>query len=513
MSNCLFRPPVHAVIYAIVCLLWIGFADGIAPNIISAAYNERSLSVLNWFFKSHRSLPLEHYLDRWSVFAAAVLIAIVLHLAIVLFIGRIDRKHRLPDTTRACSRINFILIAFSAAFFAVTVLSWAQGDYYYFYLDEWRVVLGGRDPWLCMREICLNWPENPTTLESRTHFNSYGPLFNALAPLVWVNPLANKLLFAFSYLAYVIWLIKDLAPRRGLVTLSWPWLSLWILNPFPWVEIAYFGYFDVLVALACVAAVHSLISKRDGVSGSYLAVGVLLKYMPIVILPFLVFSERRFHFRLLSVCVGVVIFGLVVSTLIWGPSTFLPLALAALRQPAWSIYDVLASTHSPLRLFWDPPNPNCLDWLEKPFLVTAGLAVFAWCVLRRTGPALSATLAILVTLLFHRTGQFNYQMVPFLLISYWMVSEWEQLREHSALAALLGGYFGVLAIFELVAWSAITNVTYTKGDILYSAIVMLKFLLNCALLVRLVQFSARHRSNYHHSEQPSPMAAITPQST
>ena len=151
------------------------------------------------------------------------------------------------------------------------------------------------------------------------------------------------------------WLIKDLAPRRELVALSWPWLSLWILNPFPWVEIAYFGYFDILVALACVAAVHSLIGKRDGVSGSYLAVGVLLKYMPIVILPFLVFSERRFHFRVFSFCVGVVIFGLVVSTLIWGPSTFMPLALAALRQPAWSIYDVLASANSPLRLFWDPP--------------------------------------------------------------------------------------------------------------------------------------------------------------
>ena len=153
MSNCLSRPPVPLlVIYAIVCLLWIGFADGIAPSIISAAYNERSLSALNWFFKSHRSLPLEHYLDRWSVFAATVSIAIVLHLAIVLFIGRIDRN-RLAGTTRACSRINFILIAFSAAFFAVTVLGWTQGDYLFFYLDEWRVVPAGSDPWLCMREI------------------------------------------------------------------------------------------------------------------------------------------------------------------------------------------------------------------------------------------------------------------------------------------------------------------------------------------------------------------------
>jgi hypothetical protein len=494
-----------------VCLLWVGFAYGIAPGIIAAAYNERSLSLLNWFFKSHRSLLLDHYLDRWSVFAVAVSIAIVLHLAIALFIARIDRRHRVPDATRPCSRINFILIAFSGAFFAVTILSWAQGDYTHFYLDEWTVVLGGRDPWLCMRETCLNWPENPTIAGSRTHFNSYGPLFNALAPLVWVNPLANKLLFAFSYLAYVIWLIKDLAPRRGLGTLSWLWLSLWVLNPFPWVEIAYFGYFDVLVALACVAAVHSLISKRDGVSGSYLAVGVLLKYMPIVILPFLVFSGRRFHLRLLSFFVGVVIFGLAVSMLIWGPSTFLPMALAALRQPRWSIYDVLASPHSPLHLFWDSPNPNFLDWLEKPFLITAGLAVFAWCMLRRIVPAPSATLAILVTLLFHRTGQFNYQMVPFLLISYWMVSEWEHLKEHSALAALLGGYFGMLAIFELVAWSENTYISYTDGDIVYSAIVMLKFILNCALLLCLAQFSARHRSNYEHSEQRAQMAVMTPQ--
>ena len=67
---------------------------------------------------------------RWSVTAAAVLIAMVLHLAIVLLIGRIDHKHRLSATPTALSRINFVLIAFSAAFLALTVLSWAQGDYY-----------------------------------------------------------------------------------------------------------------------------------------------------------------------------------------------------------------------------------------------------------------------------------------------------------------------------------------------------------------------------------------------
>ena len=88
------------------------------------------------------------------------------------------------------------------------------------------------------------------------------------------------------------------------------------------------------MSLACVAAVHSLVRSKDGVSGTYLAVGILLKYMPIVILPFLVFSERRFHFRLLCFCIGVVIFGLAVSFFIWGTSTFLPLTFAATRNSA-----------------------------------------------------------------------------------------------------------------------------------------------------------------------------------
>jgi len=399
---------------------------------------------------------------------------------IVLFIRNIGRKHRLQplEAPRPSLCSNFILCTFSAAFLALTALSWASywahGDYWG-YLEEWTAILGGHEPW-------------PDAAHRQYPFNSYGPLFNVLAPLVWITPLTNKLLFAFSYVVYVIWLIKDFAPRRGLAAFSWPWLGLLLVNPFPWVEIAYFGYFDVLVGLACVAAVHSLIGKRDGASGTYLALGILLKYMPIVILPFLVFSGRRFHFRLLGFCIGVVICGLVVSVLIWGTSTFSPLTFVATRELSWSIYNVLASAHSPLYLFWDPPKLDTLDWLEKPFLVTAGFGVFAWCMFRRTGPALSAALAVLVTLLFYRTGFINYQMVPFLLISYWAVCEWQQLEEHYILATLVGGYFAVLAIFELWHWYDF------PGDVLYNNIIMFKFLSGCALLVGLVQFSATRRS-------------------
>jgi len=299
-------------------------------------------------------------------------------------------------------------------------------------------------------------------------------LFNALAPLVWLNPLTNKLLFALSYLVYVIWLIKDFALRRGFTTLSWRWLGLWLLNPFPWVEIAYLGYSDVLVAIACVAAVHSLLEGKDRDSGTYLGLGILLKFMPIVILPFLVFSERRFHVRLLGFCTGVVIFGFAVSVAVWGTSTFLPLTFAMMRYPYFSIYDVLASREP-------------FDWLEKPFLATAGLGVFVWCVLRRTGLALSAALAVSITLLFYRMGYINYYMVLFFLILYWLVSQWEQSEQHPVAAALLSGYFALLAILDIVHWS--------MGEVeVYRSIFVFKFLLGCDLFVGLIQFSASKSS-------------------
>src|SRR5262249_50877411 len=154
----------------------------------------------------------------------AALLAAVLHLVIVLFIFRIDRKHRnrFSDAARPYSHVNAVLVVFSAAFLALTVLSGSRGDYEG-YLHEWMAVLGGYDPWESDARV-------------GTWVNAYGPLFNMLALLVWVNPLANKLLFAFSYLVFVIWLIKDFAPPADSL-LSWPWVGLWLVNPYPWEQI------------------------------------------------------------------------------------------------------------------------------------------------------------------------------------------------------------------------------------------------------------------------------------
>jgi hypothetical protein len=215
-------------------------------------------------------------------------------------------------------------------------------------------------------------------------------------------------------------------------------------------------------------------------SGVSLALGILLKYFPIVILPFLVLNKRRIHFRLFLSCAVIVMAGLLLSVAVWGTSTFRPMVFAANRRPIASIYEFV-SVASPLRLLWSAPN---IDWLEKPLWFIVGVGVFTWTMLRHLGPALLAIFAVLVTLLLYRVGYTNYQMVLFLLISYWSTSRWSEVREHSVLVVLLFAYFGFLGIVEIAIWRGFVGYAH------YSMIVvLLKFVLGCALLVSLIRFA------------------------
>ena len=116
MFPCPVRPLVGPIaIYAIMCVCWVGFVYWLAPDIV--AYSELNPSTLD--------------------LVAAALLAALLHLVIVLFIYRIDRKHRdVLKPARPYSDVNAALVVFSAAFLALTVVSRIHGDYQG-YLHEW----------------------------------------------------------------------------------------------------------------------------------------------------------------------------------------------------------------------------------------------------------------------------------------------------------------------------------------------------------------------------------------
>jgi hypothetical protein len=297
------------------------------------------------------------------------------------------------------------------------------------------------------------------------------------------------LLFAFAYLVFLIWLVRDFGERQA-AGFSWPMTAFWLLNPFPWIEIAGLGFFDVLVGIACVLAIHWRLQNRDHLSAAALAGGTLLKFMPVVLLPFLLFNGRRFRSGLFACYALLVAAGVAVSVLIWDLSTFTPLTFAATRPSQESVYYflgrfmlVVGGTHNPSQ---DPPD---FDWLAAPCLLAAGTAIFAWCKVRRVRLALAGVLAIASTLAFYRINYPQYQMVLFCVASYWMVSEWETLNKHRWFVGFMFGYFSLLGLYEVGTWS------YILVGRAFFAVMLLKCVMGLALLGAFIAASLRNSVN------------------
>lgn len=411
-----------------------------------------------------------------STFLAAMLFATV-----ILFVRWLDRN-RTAKVTPADERIvfwtNLALGILSFAFLAVTVVTGARHDYL-FDLQIWGEVMQRRDPWFLVIGIYGSYP-----------LNAYGPLFNALAPLAWVNPLAPKLVFAYAYILVTVWLIKSFLGKGRVGATAVVALPAWFWNPFPWLEIAARGHFDVLVGITAITALHFRMRNQDECSGIALALGVLLKYIPIVLLPFLMLDRGRLRLRLLMAAIAVIVLGMAMSDVGWGRSTFRPITFAGIRFSTYlSIFRFLRGMYSPLRIYGLAPN---LDWTSPIVLFVALSWAWSWSRVNKTDVATSTVLAMIITLLLYQNGFPQYQMVSFLLASYWVVRDWDRRPNRRPLLIALAVYFGWISLFDtfycaedplavspLLDWNKVED---TVG--------LPTFLLGCGLIVCIVR-SAR----------------------
>ena len=144
--------------------------------------------------------PDGSHLALWWDSTGAVLIACLLHLGIVLALRRWDSQlaeGRSPADSPPDRLVNRMLILVSFLFLAVTVQTGAVHDYL-FDLQIWAEIRKGHDPWFLV-----------TGIYGQYSLNAYGPLFNLLAGLAWVHPLAPKLLFAWTYCLIACWLTHE----------------------------------------------------------------------------------------------------------------------------------------------------------------------------------------------------------------------------------------------------------------------------------------------------------------
>ena len=213
------------------------------------------------------------------------------------------------------SRWRMLAAIYALVFLSVTLATGSLHDYQA-YIRIWSRMLDGGEPWLT----------NLVDLND----NTYGPLFTAFAPLLAISPMAPKVLFALAWLGgqwlVVRRLLTEPAHRPAL------WIAIIALNPFPWVWIAGYGNNDAVVAFLLAVAVCGPLSasKRIGVG---VALAALLKYYPLLLLPFMCVDRGAIRLRPLLIGLAVFLVGMLMAFAIWGPIALAPILVAESRGP------------------------------------------------------------------------------------------------------------------------------------------------------------------------------------
>lgn len=271
------------------------------------------------------------------------------------------------------------------------------------YVLHWSAILQGSDPWNLGEGIAKN---------------AYGPLYNALALLYAINPYIPKIAFCIAWLGASYYIINTFRQKYGeqpMILLAG--IFAVFLNPFFLIMIVVYGSMDIWPAVFCLGAIVFRIQRRFFLSGLILGMGVLFKFYPIVLLPFLMIDERRFRFSLLASCAGTIILGFSISVWVWGMSTFSPLLFATDRpSKALSIFRFLRGEYSPLHYFTDNPN---LDAYSSSAVVLFLLIVFYFAWSRKIETSLAAILGLLTTLTFYKVGHHQFYIALFLMAPLW----------------------------------------------------------------------------------------------
>jgi hypothetical protein len=378
-------------------------------------------------------------LAKWETARPVVVATLAIHAVFVLttlrWVRNAEQAANSPEGWAGKAAPVVVIVA-SLGFLFLTAILGSIQDYTLF-RDIWREVLSGHDPWFMV-------PGGPRGMYP---LNAYGPLFNVLAlPTLW-HEWAPKLIFAAAYWFFVAHLVLVVGRR----TLP-PWArfatAVWFCGPYPVVELAFMGHFDVLVALLAVAAIEARARDRWRSSAGWLASGILLKYYPAVLAPFLALDRGRVRVRYLATAGGLCLGGLGIAWLIWGSSFVRPFWLAVERQSMFlSIFRVLRGPYSPIgrdTLVFSP------DEYATPLMLFALYKAWQWSRRGAIAPRASCSLAAAITLALYKVGFPQYYMLLFLSVPNWLVREFPSLRRRLPLAAAYVAAFGWIGWFDMV---------------------------------------------------------------
>lgn len=429
-------PVTVALFTAAAYVAWQAIAEAVAPADPAATLANPVLRFLHgvWVFDKFPG-PDSPWADLTGVFSTAIVA-----FGVIWIIAFRDGFYRAamggdafdrllhPDHfQRRCAWMMSIALVISV----ITGAAYDHRDY----MVNWLNIAAGGAP----------WPDPEGRLNFG--FNPYGPLFNWLAPLVAFDRVVPKLAINLGWI--VGWLLvlgemlrrpdlDERAARRN--------VAIVLLGPYFWICAVPYGVIDVAIALSILFAVHLRYAGRPFWSGALLAFGVLIKFYPLAVLPFLMLERRRLNLRPALACLGVCLAGFGAGYAMWGWDILNPILINAERGPKMlSIFRFLAGDLSPIQ---DWARAERLHLYGIPAMALVGGLVFVFCWWRRIGWAAGATLALIVVFLFYAKGHFQYFTVVFVMAAYWWARDAEIFRDRLFRLAALG-YLGWITLFVI----------------------------------------------------------------
>lgn len=258
------------------------------------------------------------------------------------------------------------------------------------YITQWQLLLNGEQPW--------------------STNNSYGPLHTILGYLLPLGPLAPKVLIVGLLLISNYFLVKELLKTRGLHSIQLVYLLCIPTNVlFIGIGVIY-GLNDGLVAALMVFAV---LSKRKGFTfftGLLIALASLLKFYPILMLPFFALNNRRFDKKLFISSSLTFITGFLAAILMWGTGPLTPILFNASRDPTLlSILLALKTTFGDHGLITFLINTNSF------FVLVGVLITFIYTWKNKYSWLEGVVIAYLVMLTIYKVGNQQYY-IPFVFL-------------------------------------------------------------------------------------------------
>jgi hypothetical protein len=207
--------------------------------------------------------------------------------------------------------------------FLITFFSGENHDYES-YLVSWNYFILGSNPW-------ANEFNDVSILSS-----AYGPLHSIIGYLTLISSFLPKIFFSFCSIV-IFYYLTELAKKQKkilnyqdffFILLIYPLFPLTIINVY------LFGINDSLIALLIIFACESRKKENFLFTGFFLGFGALIKFYPILFLPFFALCNKKgISLKCLATGISVFLIGMFFSYIIWGNEILNPLFFGADRDP------------------------------------------------------------------------------------------------------------------------------------------------------------------------------------